>query len=89
MKQNYLDPEMAPIDIEVVTIAAKEYHKLKKAHTSLGKKMHVAMDELISLMIENGLATYEYNGTIVDLLNMKKVKLKKKKHESQAFDKTE
>jgi hypothetical protein len=85
LEQGYIDPELAPVKIRAVTDACRIYYKTMMERVELSKAEHEAKDNLINVMLANDIHFYEYDGKIVVLVDLKNVKIRKKKEESPDF----
>lgn len=72
-------PGTEPPSIKEIDDAAEQYVDRRDMRMSLGKEESEAAEKLQALMKANNLSFYEYEGNIVTLDSVTKVKVKKKK----------
>ena len=81
VKQEYLDPAMAPVSIPEIDAAADSYCEARDARMeALGQEID-RKEILKGLMKSHALTEYEYDSRIVTLNGEPDVKVKKKKAE--------
>lgn len=78
-KQPYLSEEMAPPSIPEIDAAAEEYVSARNARMAYLKDEVESAETLLSLLKKHNLPAYEYEGNIVTISTLEKVKVKRKK----------
>ena len=86
VKQPYLAEDMAPDAVPAIDEAAESYVEARDARMSHLKTEIERQDELLQLMREHKLSTYEFDGYTVSLDTATKVKVKRKKEAGDEGD---
>jgi len=81
-KQAHL-PGMEPPTIKSIERAAEEYRYIRDDRMALGKKEQDAHAKLLALMKEHSLTCYEFDEFRVELDSTTKVRVRKKKDDSE------
>ena len=86
VKQPYLAEDMAPDAVPAIHEAAESYVEARDARMAHLKTEIERQDELLQLMREHKLSTYEFDGYTVSLDTATKVKVKRKKDDEGDAD---
>ena len=86
VKQPYLAEDMAPDAVPAIDEAAESYVEARDARMAHLKTEIERQDELLQLMREHKLSTYEFDGYTVSLDTATKVKVKRKKDDEGDAD---
>ena len=86
VKQPYLAEDMAPDAVPAIDEAAESYVEARDARMENLKLETKRQDELLELMREHKLSTYEFDGYTVSLDTATKVKVKRKKEAGDEGD---
>lgn len=78
-KQGYLDPAMEPPCVPAIDSLADLYMEKRDERMAALKEEVELNDQLDKLMKDNRLTVYEYNGKVVTVNTVEKVKVSKKK----------
>jgi hypothetical protein len=81
LKQGYIDPAMAPVSIHEIDDAAEDYTAARDARMSMLTTEVEAGATLLALMKSHNLQEYEYNGKLVSIAALEKIRVKKLKAE--------
>lgn len=86
-RQPYLPgDDMAPPSIPVIDEAASAYVEIRNNRMELSKEEKAAHESLLALMKDKGLEVYEYEDMVVRLDSKTKVRVRKKKEETDGAD---
>jgi len=77
-KQQFI-PGTEPPSIPALDEAAEKYVGIRDDRMRLTKAEAKAIDELLDLLREHGLASYEFDGNVVEISHKDKVKVRRKK----------
>jgi len=83
--QTYM-PGTEPVTFRVIDLAADAYIDARHSRMRLGQEEQDAAKNLLSLLHGHGLDTYEYDGKIISIEALEKVKVKKQKHPDPTQD---
>jgi len=83
-KQGYLDPSLAPVTIAEVEALAKSFVASRDAWQRMGLTMQDASSQLLAEMLTRHLTEYEYDGKLIKVEQLTKVKVNKIKGETKA-----
>lgn len=87
-KQPYLPgaEDMAPKTIPALDEAAEDYRNARDARMRMGETEQQCAEDLLKLMQEHKLTEYEYEGKVVRLVDVLKVKVTKQKAKEAETD---
>lgn len=80
-KQGYLDPDLAPLHIAEVEQLAENFVSARDAWQRMGLTMQDASAQLLAEMQTRHLTEYEYDGKLIKVEQLTKVKVNKIKGE--------
>lgn len=85
-KQGYLDPSLAPVTVAELETLSENFVSARDAWQKMGLTMQDASAQLLAEMQTRHMTEYEYDGKLIKVENLTKVKVNKikgePKHES-------